>query len=274
MQPSGDVLAPDARAALQRAAAKPLSYGVRVLQGPGDAPRLVVLLGEAHLKLGEAARLGKDVVEHLALRGVETFQSKQVFAGQALRWLIYMPRILLRVLSFGLVKDSTIVDAKQASHGYTVEIERAAGVPFSLHLGSLCLTVFFTVAFATALLTPLTWLVPVLAPLLAWLALASAALQAHMMLLIPAFLLRRWRFAWLVHPAIAILTSRDRIMAAGIERMLAAHPSAGPALVILGRAHVAGVETLLIERGFSVDAEAHSHQGSNTSSGVQSSARP
>lgn len=249
MQPSGDVLSPDARAALQRAAAKPLSYGVRILQGPGDHPRLLVMLGEAHLKLGEASKLGKDVVERVALRGIETFQSKQVLAGRALRWLIYLPRILLRVLTFGLVKDSTILDAKQASHGFTVEIERDKTMPLSLHVASLYMTVLFSTMFAHVALSLLRLVVPGLfEPLFALLLLTSMALQAHMVMLLPALFLRRFAWSWVLHPMAAILTARDTLMVAGTLRMLDDHRDAGPALLIMGRAHLPGCERLLVER--------------------------
>ena len=248
MQPAGDTLTPAAHAALARAAAKPLSYGVRALEGPGENPRLVVLLGEAHLKLGTASALGKDVVEQIALRGVETFQSKHVFAGPVLKWLIYFPRILLRIASLGLVKDSTIVDAKQASHGFTVEIERAKHMPLSLHVASLYMTALFSTMFAHVGLSVLRLFVPgLLEPLFALSLAASMAFQTHMIMLVPALLLRRFSWSWVLHPMAAILTARDTLMVAGTVRMLADHPAAGPALVILGRAHLPGCERILIE---------------------------
>lgn len=249
MQSSGDVLTPEARAALVAAAHKPISYGVRVLEGPGENPRLLLLLGEAHLKLGKASALGKNVVEQIALRGVETFQSKQVLAGRALRVLIYLPRILLRVLTFGMVKDSTIVDAKQASHGYTVEIERARSMPLSLHVASIYMTALFSAMFAHLGVSLLRLLVPGLfEPLFLLLLASTMAFQAHMVLLVPALLLRRFAWSWLLHPMAAILTARDTLMVEGTVRMLADHPQAGPALVIMGRAHLPGFERLMIEQ--------------------------
>lgn len=247
--PQADALLPDARAALHRAAAKPFSYGVRVLEGPGATPRLIVLLGEAHLKLSEASRLGRDVVERIGLRGVESFQSKDVFAGRALRWLIYFPRIVLRVLSLGAVKDSTIVDAKQASHGVTVEIERSKHVPLSLHVASLYMTALFSVMFAHLGVSVLRLFVPgLLEPLFLLLLAATMLFQAHLLLLLPALLLRRFSWSWVLHPMTAILTARDTLMVAGTVRLLEDHPSEGPALVILGRAHVTGCERLLVEQ--------------------------
>lgn len=248
METARDVLTPKARAALLRAHEKSLSFGVRALVGPAPESRLVIVLGEAHLKLGPASLLGKDIVESIALRGVETFQSKEVFSGKALRWLIYLPRIVLRVLTLGLVKDSTIVDAKQASHGFTVEIERAKSMPISLHIAATYMTVMFSIMFAQLALGIANFVVPGVIVLFGWLLFAAMILQAHMALLIPALLLRRHKWSWLIHPLTAILTARDTLMADGTVRMLADHPNAGPALVILGRAHMPGFQRELEER--------------------------
>ena len=248
METARDVLTPKARAALLRAHEKTLSYGVRALVSPAPALRLVIVLGEAHLKLGPASRLGKDVVENIALRGVETFQSKEVFSGKALRWLIYLPRIALRLVTLGLVKDSTIVDAKQASHGFTVEIERAKSMPTSLHVAATYMTVMFGMMFAQLALGIANFVIPGIIALFGWLVFAVMVLQAHMALLIPALILRRHKWSWLIHPLTAILTARDTLMADGTVRMLEDHPDAGPALVILGRAHMPGYERELTER--------------------------
>ena len=246
MDPTVDTLTPEAQAALARARATPLSYGVRAVASPQG--RLVVMLGEAHLKLGHASGLGKDVVESIALRGVETFQSKRIFSGRVLRWLIYLPRIVLRLVSLGLVKDSTIVDAKQASHGFTVEIERADRMPLSLHVAAAYMTVMFSVMFAQLAIGALGSLIPGVGVLLGWLMGIAMLLQVHLVLLVPALLLRRHPWSWVLHPLTAILTARDALMANGTVRMLADHPQAGPALVIMGRAHLPGFERELVER--------------------------
>ena len=249
--PTADALSPEARAALLRAHEMSLSYAVRVLAGPGPAPRLVVALGEAHMKLGPAAALGREVVEAIALRGVETFQSKQIFGGSTLRLLIYLPRIALRAVTLGAVKGSTIVEAKQASHGHTEEIERAARVPLSLHVASVYMSVMFGALFAHLAVTALRLVVPggALDAIDAVLRGVSVAIQWHLVLLLPvAVLLRRYAWSWLLHPMAAILTARDTLMADGTVRLLADHPDEGPALVIMGRAHLPGFERELCER--------------------------
>src|SRR5580698_9489899 len=113
-----------ALAAVRRARAQSLSYGIRLLVSPDD--RLLVVVGEMHLKLEEASRAGKELVDAFELRGVEGFPRHRVIAGRALKVLIDAPRILVRALSFGLVKDSTIIDARRASVGYTVPLENAS----------------------------------------------------------------------------------------------------------------------------------------------------
>ena len=251
MPTAADALSPAARAALLRAHAMPLSYAVRLLAGPGPAPRLVVALGEAHVKLGPAAQLGRDVVEQFALRGVETFQAKQIVAGGALRWLIYLPRLALRVATLGMVKGSTIVEAKQASHGHTEELERTARAPLSLHVASVYMSVMFATFFAHLAVAGLRLVVPggALDGLDAALVWVTVAVQWHLVLMLPpALLLRRYAWSWLLHPMAAILTARDTLMADGTARLLADHPGEGPALVIMGRAHLPGLERELCER--------------------------
>ena len=147
-----DGLPEGARRALERARAEKVSYAVSILRAPDR--RLVAVLGEAHMKLAKAAEIGKDVVSNFELRGVETFQQKQVAWGRALGVVIQFPRTLLRVLSFGAIKGSTITDAKQLPSGYTVELERDKKMPLGLHVASVYMVTYFTVAFL-ALIAPL-----------------------------------------------------------------------------------------------------------------------
>lgn len=232
-----------ARRALEQAHATPLSYAVRVVRAPDG--RLVAILGEAHVKLAKASQLGKDVVSAFELRGVETFQRKQITWGRALGVVISAPRKLLRVLSLGAVKDSTIIDAKQLPSGYTVELERAKTMPLGLHVASVYMTSFFVVSFL-ALFVPI--ITPVIPPLGAAIAVAAFLFQVHLLALVPGFLLRRRSWSWLIHPFLGILTLRDQLMSEGTLTMLADHPGKREAVVVMGRAHVAGYEALLVER--------------------------
>ena len=81
------LLPPGALAALEQALSRPLSYTVRFVLTPLPERRLVVILGEAHLKLSQASILGQALVNCFALRGVETFQRRQVSAGRLLGFL-------------------------------------------------------------------------------------------------------------------------------------------------------------------------------------------
>jgi len=237
-----------ARRALERAHAVPGSYAVRLIRSPDG--RLVAILGEAHLKLAKASEIGKGVVSAFELRGVETFQRKQITWGRALGFVIAGPRILLRILSLGAIKDSTITDAKQLPSGYTVELERAKKMPFGLHVVSVYMTTFFVVSFL-ALLAPV--LTPVVPGFVAVLMLVAFAFQLHLLALIPGFFLRRYRWSWMIHPFLGILTLRDELMSAGTVRMLEDHPSKREAVVVMGRAHLPGYQALLVERhGYTV----------------------
>lgn len=232
----------DARAALDRARAQKISYAVRTLRAPDG--RILVVLGEAHIKLAKAEEIGRAVVASFELRGVETFQRKDVALGRALGVLIEMPRRLLRLASLGAVRGSTIVEAKQLPSGYTVELERTKKVPFGLHVASVYLTAFMTVG-VLATLARLVDLPPLLSvPIV----LAVAAFDLHMLLLVPAILLRRQPWCWMIHPLLGILTIRDALMAEGTVRMLADHPREKAAVVVMGRAHVSGFTRLLIEK--------------------------
>jgi hypothetical protein len=232
-----------ARRALDRARAEPLSYSVSLLRAPDG--RLVAVLGEAHMKLEKAAQIGKEVVSSFALRGVETFQRNQVFGGRALGFVIQAPRTVLRILSFGAIKGSTITDAKQLPEGWTVELERAKRMPFGLHVTSVYMTAFFVVSFL-AILAPL--IAPVAPAIAALIIFFAMCFQAHMLMLVPAILLRRHSWSWLLHPFLGILTLRDELMSEGTVRMLADHPRQRFAVVVMGRAHVSGYSRLLVER--------------------------
>jgi hypothetical protein len=232
-----------ARRALERAHAEPLSYAVRLVKAPDG--RLVAILGEAHLKLAKASEIGKDVVSSFELRGVETFQRKQITWGRALGVVISAPRTLLRTLSLGAIKDSTIKDAKQLPSGYTVELERAKKMPFGLHVASVYMTSFFVVSFC-ALLAPI--LAPIAPAFVAFVMFLAVAFQMHLFALIPGFVFRRYSWSWLIHPFLGILTLRDELMTAGTLRMLDDHPSMREAVVVMGRAHVSGYERLLVTR--------------------------
>ncbi|MET0794806.1 MAG: hypothetical protein ABW061_25020 [Polyangiaceae bacterium] len=236
------LLPPGAVAALQQALSRPLSYTARYVLTPPPERRVVVILGEAHVKLGPASALGKALVQCFELRGVETFQRSRVAAGRWLGFLIHAPRVLLRVLSFGLVKGSTIVDAKAIASGVTVELEVAPVVPLALHAASVYLAALFSVLYPTLLLQ----LAGVELP--RWWLLVVQVFALHCYALLPAYVLRRRPWAWLIHPAIALVTVRDSLMAAGTVRMLREHPQANAAIVVLGRAHVAGYERELLEQ--------------------------
>jgi len=238
-----DALDANARAALTRARSRPLSYVVRYLATPGPERRLLVILGEAHLKLREASEIGKAVVDAFPLRGVETFPVKKVALGRALWLVIHVPRLLLRKATLGFVKDSTIVDAKALPHGHTVEIESRSPIPLGLHVGALYLTSFFSVFWGLvgARALGLDALTRILTPV-------ALAFELHMFALFPAWLLRKRSWAWVIHPGLAILTMRDATMVEGTLAMLREHPEPRLAVVVMGRAHVRGYEQLLVER--------------------------
>lgn len=238
-----DRLPEKARRALERARAERVSYAVRLVRAPDG--RLVAILGEAHMKLEKASAIGKEVVGSFELRGVETFQRDRVFGGRVLGVVIGAPRTLLRLLSFGTLKGSTITDAKQLPSGHTVELERAKRMPFGLHVASVYMSAFFIVSLL-ALVAPL---LATIAPLLSAAIIALAFLfQLHLLALIPGVLFRKHSWSWIIHPFLGILSLRDALMATGTVTMLSDHRGERFAVVVMGRAHVEGYERLLVER--------------------------
>jgi len=252
MAPSVAELLPlSARAALERTRAMPLSYGYRLYTCTGKAgePRVLAVVGETHVKMGEAAVLGREIVSAFELRGVETFQAKRVAWGRLLGALIQGPRTLLRFFSLGVVEGSTIVEARDLRFGHTVELERTKEIPFPLHVASVYMSLFFLVSFAHLAYLVVSSFVPGGGEA-SWLTVVALFFQAHMLLLVPAWLLRAHSWAWVLHPAIAILNVRDVLMAEGTARMMAEHPEPQAAVVVMGRAHLPGFGRELEKRGF------------------------
>lgn len=239
-----ELLSPAAMRALARARAKPLSYSVRVLSAPGPRPRALVVLGEAHVKMQAASAIGREVVSAFELRGVESFPVERVALGRLLWVFVHGPRLLLRAATLGAVKGSTITDAKALRAGHTVKLEGLGRIPFALHVGSVYTSAFF-VAFTALAVSQAVGAVPW------WLTSLVLVMEAHMLLLLPAWVVRRHPWAWMVHPFLAILGTRDRLMANGTLAMLEAHRDIDAAVVVMGRAHVAGYSQLLVqEHGF------------------------
>lgn len=239
MLPSLD---PETRAALREAADRPWSYRLRFLLDPGER-RLLVVLGEAHVKMRPAHELGRRIVSSFSLRGVESFPAT-VFAGRLLRYVIHTPRWLLMKLSFGRIRGSTITTALDLDEGVTFRLERADDVPPMLHVAAVYLLVLHA-ALALGIAITSTW------PWLSGLWLPVSLVQAHFTLtIVPAVLLRRRHWSGWINPAVAILGLRDATMARGTREMMERHPEATTAVVVMGRAHLDGYGQNLIEAGY------------------------
>lgn len=233
-------LSPATIAALEEAASRRVSYRVRCLLTP-DQRRVLVVLGEAHMKLGAAHRLGERIVAGFGLRGVETFP-RTAFLGRLLRLLIHGPRLALRAATLGWIKGSTITSTVELETGTTVKLEDEQNVPLALHVASLYVSGFFLLAFS-AMFASLLGIVAM--PL----TVALGIMQAHFFLTaLPAYALRAHAWHWCLNPGVAILTTRNVTMAEGTVRMLADHPTHPAAVVVVGRAHVSGYGDLLIDR--------------------------
>jgi len=207
--------------------------------------RSVYILGESHVKTREAADLCRQAVGAFQLRGVERLQREDVFAGVLLGGVLERARDALERLSGGQLAGSTIEVALEMSEGETVELERTERVPRSLDVGTGYLAVYTTFVLPALLTMPLWGTIPSLRAL----RVISRLLGLHLYALPLAYVLRERPWAWVIQPLITILTVRDDLLADGIRRMLETHLE-GPALVIVGRAHVHGVVERLVEHGF------------------------
>jgi len=212
--------------------------------------RSVFILGESHVKTREAAELCRRAVEAFSLRGVERLQRDDVFAGALLGGTFEKARQALQQLGSGHLAGSTIEVALELPEGKTVELERTDRVPPSLNVGTGYLAVYTTFVLPALLTMPLWGAIPWLRSL----RVATRLLGLHLYALPLAYALRDRPWAWAIQPLLTILTVRDELLADGIRRMLATHLE-GPALVIVGRAHVPGVVERLVAQGFRLTRE-------------------
>ena len=218
------------------------------LASPDGRP--VFILGESHVKTAEAAELCRQAIEGFSLRGVERLQREDVFAGVLLGGVLERVRDALGHLSGGQLAGSTIEVALDMSEGKTVELERTDHVPRSLDVGTGYLAVYAIFVLPALLTMPLWGSIPSLKAL----RVAARLFGLHLYALPLAYLLRERPWAWTIQPLITILTVRDQLIADGIRRMLETDPE-GPAIVIVGRAHVRGVVERLEEHGFRLSGE-------------------
>jgi hypothetical protein len=207
--------------------------------------RAVFILGESHVKTREAADLCRQAVQAFSLRGVERLQREDVFAGELLGGTFEKARGVLESLSGGRLAGSTIEAALGMPDGDTVELERTEHVPRSLDVGTGYLAVYTTFVLPALLTMPLWGSIPSLRTL----RVAARIFGLHLYALPLAYVLRDRPWAWAIQPLLTILTVRDELLADGVRRMLATHPQ-GPAIVIVGRAHVPGIVERLVEHGF------------------------
>ena len=225
---------------LEEARSASVNYGVALVRSP--AGRLVVVLGEIHLKPRRAGALGRRIVDAFPVRGVESFQPKQVFAGRIAIGLVHGWYWMIRMVSLGLLEGSTITYARSLSTGKTVLLERTDHVPLALHAASLHLAIIFGTFFLAIVSSVFGIALPFVMALL-------FLIEAHIVLALPiAYLLRNRKWGWVVLPVSGILTARDELMAWGTVKMLEDAGGDGPVLTIMGRAHMRGFVRELVEK--------------------------
>ena len=221
------------------------THGLSFWQSP--AGKLVVVLGEVHLKLKKAKMLGKTAVDAFALRGVEGMRhwqpSRSTTLAKCFGFLLIFPQLLIRKLTANQVKGSTILDAWAATHGQTLALESGFQPGVRTWWALIGLTSFVPV------MSLGVWLL-VNYPMPFWFEVAVVGYEMYFVVgLIPSLLLRHHSWAILVHPMAGLIYERDRFMAAQTVLMLE-QSSEATALTVMGRAHLKGYGLALKSHGF------------------------
>ena len=238
-------LSPEATQSLLAIARSSKTHGLNFWLSP--AGKLVVTLGEVHLKIKTAKSLGKAAVDAFDLRGVEGMSHwDRGLLATCARWLgfcLVLPQILIRKLSANQVKGSTILDAWAATHGKTLSLEDGfkPGVRTWWALVGL-------VSFLPVMLFAI-WLL-IHYPMPYWIEMATLGYEIYYVAgLIPALLLRQHSWAIVIHPLAGLIYERDQYMAKKTIEMPAGS-DATSALTIMGRAHLKGFGRALGAAGF------------------------
>jgi hypothetical protein len=231
-----------------RRAHSALTFGVHMYATPGPVERLLVVLGEVHVKPRGDSDLGKQVIGEFWLRGVEGFQRDKLLFGRLLGIVLEIPRWLLCKLSLAWIRGSTITDARALTWGSTVRLERAPKLSLGLHVASIYFIIVHLLLFAgIAEFLFGRWFDPWVSNASTW---VVGLVSLHNFALVPAYIYRKRSWSYLIHPLVAIISARDRIMADGTEAMLAEAPEPTAAIVIMGLGHLPGYGDELTARGF------------------------
>lgn len=238
-----------------------LEYSLQVLTGEvAGQERTIVLLGESHIKDEDSAMAGKAMLAQFPYRGVESTLTNTLLAG-----VLNLPNdlLLMSINSFtgwyrGQRQDSTIADAQR--DGLNILADAQAGnLTTNVHLESgsydlltLSQHYLLSAAFVNQLLSPVA---PVIDGYLLYrghrltaLTLITAQIWLSMQITgafadndqrdqynSPALYPLRWY----------VVSYRNQLMANNIIKNLAINPDRLEMLVIVGKAHVPGIEALL-----------------------------
>ena len=221
------------------------THGLSFWQSPSG--KLVVTLGEVHLKFKKAKMLGKIAVDAFNLRGVEGMRfwqpSLSTTLAKCLGFFLVFPQLLIRKLMGGHIKGSTILDALGAKHGKTVALEGGFKLGFRTWWALIGLTSF------VPLMMGAVWLM-MYYPTPDWFQPAFFAYEIYFGVgMIPALLLRHHSWAIFVHPIAGLIYERDQHMATQTMKMLEQSEEVA-ALAVMGRAHLKGYGLALKSHGF------------------------
>jgi len=221
------------------------THGLSFWQSPSG--KIVVTLGEVHLKLKRAKLLGKSAVDAFELRAVEGMRfwqpSLSTTFAKCLGFLLVFPQLLIRKLTANQVKGSTILDAWAATHGKTEALEKGFKPGIRTWWALIGLT-----SFAPAMSLGI-WLL-IHYPMPYWFEMGVLGYEIYFVAgLIPSLLLRHHSWAILIHPLAGLIYERDRYMGEQMVKVLE-ESNEQAALAIMGRAHLKGFGLVLQSHGF------------------------
>lgn len=216
-------------------------------------PRLVILAGETHVKSQEASGVGLELLNHFALRGLEGANVKDNLAAKILGvYLTVINSFSIRALgrAGSTIHDARDVQATSGAKSVNVHLEKGhrSSLREKLSMTQLILALSSPVlVFAGDFLGKGSAMDLAISAFV----LTHAGYAIAQIALAEKYSERPW-FSRLFPLHNGLLDERNETMVTQIEKALIDHPEYDHMLVLVGSAHVHGLEKLLIERyGFS-----------------------
>ena len=220
--------------------------------------RLVVLLGESHYKDGRNAEIGRDVLKHFPVRGIEGYDPSLTLGGRLFAWVA---RPLMRLAAFRSEGSTTQETVAQDDMVAVFHLEKN-------HKPGLAERVE-TLIVPTSILSLLLYVVPCMLPKSSFAHMIRIAALCGALSLVyfavgtalsDRFQHRRW-FRRLFGLTLGLVSGRDKTMAGNIDEIMREYPDVENILNIVGKYHVPGMKRLLLDAYGYKEIPLGDHQG-------------